>query len=261
MLQQQLSQKSALLACLVIIGLVYFLANAFQQENYPIIENSIYPTDIFFIAISPIVIVFSAILVARHGATGSHSKAWILFLAGSIVWYAADLTYYYNSEYVTVNNDSYLVDYLYYSSYFLYFGFMMLYLRPRKNKITKKIIILGVIISSSFIMPSLYFIAQKPVADAETGINMVYPFLDSMVFVPAFAAVVLFFRGEVNFLWITITLGVVCLSVADTMFLIERCLETYSASSIANLFFAWKWILFAFGSYNHIKIFGVKSTQ
>ena len=258
----QISQKGALVSSLVAMGFVYFLAGIFEQENYPIVENSIYPTDVFFIAVSPIVIIFAAILVARHGITGSHSKAWILFLVGSISWYAADLTYYYNSEYVTENNNSYLVDYLYYLSYFLYFGFMLFYLKPRKNKITKKVIILGVIISTVFVMPSLYFISQKPITDnAETGINMVYPFLDSMVFVPAFVAVVLFFRGEVNFLWMTITLGVICMAVADTVFLVERCLEIFSASSLANLFFAWKWILFAFGAYSHIKIFGIKSTQ
>jgi hypothetical protein len=262
LVNQQISQKGALLAVLAAMGAVYFLANVFEQEKYPLIENSIYPTDIFFIAASPVVIALSAILAIRHGTTGNHSVAWILFLAGSIVWYAADLTYYYNSEYVAENNDSYLVDYLYYSAYFLYFGFMILYIWPRRNKISKKIIILGIIISASFIAPSAFFISQKPATDnAETGINLVYPFLDSMVFVPAFVAVVLFFRGEVNFLWITITLGVICLAVADTTFLVERCLEIFSASSLANLFFAWKLILFAFGAYSHIRIFGTKPTQ
>ncbi len=262
MQQVQISQKGALLVCLGMMGFVYFLANIFQQENYPIIENSVYPTDIFFIVVSPITIIIAAILVVRHGTTGNHSIAWILFLAGAIVWYAADLTYYYNSEYVAENNQSYLVDYLYYSSYFLYFGFMVFYLRPRKNKISKKMIILGIIISASFIMPSLYFISQKPITDnAETGINLVYPFLDSMVFVPAFVAAILFFRGEVNFLWITVTLGVICMAVADTVFLIERCLEIFSTSSMANLFFAWKWILFGFGAYSHVKIFGAKPRQ
>ncbi len=82
-----------------------------------------------------------------------------------------------------------------------------------------------------------------------------------MIFVPAFVAVVLFFRDEVNFLWITVTLGIICMALADIIFLIERCLEIFSASSLANLFFAWKWILFAFGAYNHIKIFGSKSLQ
>lgn len=257
----RISQKEALLISLFAIGFVYFLANVFQQEEHPLIKDSVYPTDIFFIVISPITIIFASILVKRHKTTGSHAKAWILFLAGSIVWYAADLTYYYNSEYVTQDNNSYIVDYLYYASYFLYFGFMLLYIKPRKNKITKKMILFGAIISIAFIIPSLYFIAQKSAVGQEAGINMVYPFLDSMIFVPAFIAIVLFFRGEVNFLWITITLGVICMALADTVFLVERCLQIFSPSSMANLFFAWKWILFAFGAYSHIKIFGVSSPK
>jgi hypothetical protein len=242
---------------MVAVAVMFILANYFHQDDHPIIENSLYYTDIFFIVVSPLAIVFSAILVFRHGTTGHHSVAWILFLAGSIVWYVADMTYYYDAEYATQNNGSYLVDFFYYLSYFLYLGFMISYLKPRRKAISKKLILIGAIISISFIIPSMYFISQKPATDnSETAINLVYPFLDSMVFVPAFVALVLFFRGEVNFLWVTVTLGIICMAVADTTFLVERCLEMYSASSIANMFFAWKWVLFIFGAYSHIKIFG-----
>jgi hypothetical protein len=253
---RHISQNQALFASMVAVAIMFFLANYFEQDKYPIIEDSLYYTDIFFITISPLAILFGAVLARRHGTTGSHSIAWILFLAGSIAWYAADLTYYINAEYSTVDNDTHLVDFLYYFSYFLYFGFMIFYLKPRRKMISKKMIIAGAIISISFIMPSLYFLSQKQDANAETTINLIYPFLDSMIFVPAFIALILFFRGSVNFLWVTITLGVVFIAVADTTFLVERCLEIFSASSIANLFFAWKWLLFIFGAYSHIRIFG-----
>lgn len=253
----RVSQNQALFASVVAVAIMFLLANYLEQEKYPIIKDSLYYTDIFFIVVSPLAIVFGAILVYRHGTTGSHSIAWMLFLAGSIVWYAADLTYYYNAEYVAQDNNTYLVDFLYYFSYFLYFGFMISYLKPRRKMISKKLIVAGAIISIGFIVPSLYFLSQKPDANTETTINLVYPFLDSMIFIPAFIALVLFFRGSVNFLWVTITLGIVFIAVADTTFLIERCLEIFSASSIANLFFAWKWLLFIFGAYSHIRIFGV----
>ncbi|WKT57114.1 hypothetical protein QVH35_06560 [Candidatus Nitrosotenuis chungbukensis] len=78
---------------------------------------------------------------------------------------------------------------------------------PRKNKITKKNIVLSAVISTSFIMPSFYFVTQSTPSDNfETTINLVYPFLDALVFVPAFISVILFFRGQVNFLWVTVTL-------------------------------------------------------
>lgn len=251
------SQNQFLLISITAVTAMFILASYFNQDEHPLIENSLYYTDVFFIVVSPLAIVFSAILVFRHGTTGHHSVAWILFLAGSIAWYVADLTYYYNAEYAAVNNDSYLVDYFYYLSYFLYFGFMISYLWPRRKIISKKLVIIGAIISISFIIPSMYFVLAKQGTDnSETTINLVYPFLDSMVFVPAFIALVLFFRGEVNFLWVTVTLGIICMAVADTTFLVERCLEIFSASSIANLFFAWKWILFIFGAYSHIRIFG-----
>jgi hypothetical protein len=85
---------------MVAVVMMFLLASYFQQDDHPLIENKLYYTDIFFIIVSPLAIVFSAILVFRHGTTGYHSIAWILFLAGSIFWYVADLTYYYNAEYI-----------------------------------------------------------------------------------------------------------------------------------------------------------------
>lgn len=255
----RVSHNQVLLMSLIVVAIMFLLANYFQQDKYPLIQNSLYYTDIFFIVISPLAIVFGAILVFRHGITGSHSIAWVFFLSGSVVWYAADLTYYHNSEYVINDNNSYLVDILYYSSYFLYLGFVLFYLKPRRKMISKKLVVIGIIISISFIVPSLYFVSQKQDPNAETTINLIYPFLDSMVFVPAFIGLVLFFRGQINFLWVTVTLGIIFMAIADTTFLIERCLEVFSPSSIANLFFAWKWLLFIFGAYNHIRIFGVTS--
>ncbi|MFN3654989.1 MAG: hypothetical protein ACK4TO_06645 [Candidatus Nitrosotenuis sp.] len=114
-------------------------------------------TILTYFSVSPLAIVFCAILVYRHGTTSSHSIVSRLFLAGSIVWYAADLTYYYNAEYVAQDNNAYLVDFLYYSSSFLYFGFMISYLKPRIIMISKKLIVAAAIISIGFIIPSLYF--------------------------------------------------------------------------------------------------------
>lgn len=252
----RISQNQALFASMVAVATMFLLANYLGQERYPIIEGSLYYTDIFFVVVPPLAIIFGALLVHRHGIVGNHSIAWMLFLAGSVVWYAADLTYYYNAEYVAQDNNNYLVDFLYYASYFLYFGFTIFYLKPRRKMISKKLIVAGTIISIGFIIPSLYFLSQKSDPNEETTINLIYPFLDSMIFVPAFIALVLFFRGSVNFLWATITVGVVFIAVADTTFLVERCLGIFSASSIANLFFAWKWLLFIFGAYSHVKIFG-----
>ena len=257
-IMQKFSQKELLLFSLVLVGAVFLLAGFFHEENYPLIEDSVYYTDIFFITVPLVAVAFSIILVARHRITGSHSKAWILYCAATIIWFVADQTYYYFGEYAAENNNSYLVDFFYFTSYFLYFGFMIFYLVPRKNKITKRLIFFATIISTSFIVPAFYFFLQNtPNDNFETTVNFVYPFLDALVFIPAFISVILFFRGQVNFLWTTVTLSLICMTAADTIFLIERYYGIFSASSMANLFFAWRWIFLIFGSYSHIKIFGV----
>jgi hypothetical protein len=254
---QKLSQKEFLLLSLVSAVVVFLFAGFFHEDDHPLIENQFYYTDIFFVTVPILAVIFSIILVIRHGLTGNNSKAWILYCAATIIWFVADQTYYYFGEYAAENNDSYLVDFFYFTSYFLYFGFMIFYLIPRKNKITEKSIALSAAISTSFIVPAFYFfIKNAPNDNFETTINLVYPLLDALVFVPAFISVILFFRGQVNFLWVTVTLSLICMAAADTIFLVERYYGIFSASSAANLFFAWRWILLIFGSHSHIKIFG-----
>lgn len=254
---QKFTQKEFLLVSLALVVAIFLLANFFHEEEYPIIENEFYYTDIFFITVPIIAVAFSIILVIRHGTTGSHSKAWILYSAATIIWFIADQTYYYFGEYAVENNNSYIVDFFYFTSYFLYFGFMIFYLIPRKNKITKRIILFAAAVSTGFIVPAFYFFTQNTSNDNfETTINFIYPFLDALVFIPALVSVILFFRGQVNFLWITVTLSLICMAAADTIFLVERYNQAFSASSIANLFFAWRWIFLIFGSYSHIRIFG-----
>ena len=255
---QKTMQGEFLLLSLVSVAAIFLFAGFFHEDEYPLIKDRFYYTDIFFVTVPLIAVAFSIILVIRHGLTGRHSKAWLLYAAATIIWFVADQTYYYFGEYAAENNNSYLVDLFYFTSYFLYFGFMIFYLSPRKNKITKKIIFSSALISTSFIIPAFYFLTQNAPSDNfETTINFIYPFLDALVFIPAFISVILFFRGQVNFLWIAITLSLICMAAADTIFLIERYNQVFSASSIANLLFALRWVLLIFGSYSHIKIFGV----
>jgi len=139
----------------------------------------------------------------------------------------------------------------------VFFAFAIFYLKPVKNKVSKKMILFTTLIASSLLIPSLYFVHNKPIENnSEYAINTIYPILDVVILVPSLIAIILFFRGEVNFLWTAIALGVIFDVTGNTIYLIERYNETFSAGSVADLFFIWMYVFFAFGAYNHVKIFG-----
>jgi hypothetical protein len=251
-------QKEFLLFSLVVTGIIFLLANILHEEQYPIIENHVYFTDILFIIIPLIVIILSSILVIRYGITGSHSISWILFTVAIGIWFVAEQSYTYNAEFKIGDIRSYISDLFYVLGYIIFFVFTVFYLKPMKNKISKNIILFTVLISSSIFVPTLYFVYNKPIENSpELVVNTIYPILDGMILAPSLIAIILFFRGEVNFLWVTISLGIIFDVAGDTTYLIERYNETFSVGSIADLFFIWTYVFFAFGVHDHVKMFRI----
>lgn len=250
------SQKEWLVVCLVLTGAFFAAINVTGQRESMIADRWYY-TDFLFMVAPLVVLAFSSVLVFRYKTVGSHAVAWILFLAATASWLVADQIYSYDNEYEQYQLDAYLPDALYIAGYLLYFAFTLFYLKPRKAKITKNIIVLAVAISASFVIPSIYFVHNKiAVEDTETMVNSIYPILDGLVLAPTIIAIILFFRGQVNFLWVTILVAFIFSAAGDTMYLVESYNDEFGPGSVADMFFVWSYVFFAFGVYSHIKLFG-----
>ena len=86
-------------------------------------------------------------------------------------------------------------------------------------------------------------------------LGTIYPIFDTMVIIPAIIGVVLFFKGQVNFMWTLMHLGVICLFVADTAFLFGQNEDSYYTGNPMEILFYWTYVLFAFGIHNHLVLF------
>ena len=111
-------------------------------------------------------------------------------------------------------------------------------------------------------MPGLYFIHDKPIENnLEVTINVMYIILDWVILTPSLIAMILFFRGVVNFLWISIMIGLICEVIGDTIFLIEKYNKTFIPGSVVEIFFLWTYIFFIYGVYDQIKLFKITKKQ
>ena len=149
------TENQFLVTSLVAIVVIFIIGNLFNQEDYPIIEN-IYPIDILFIIIPVAVIILGVILSAIYKGSGSHGKAWILFTISIIIWFVGEMTYEYDYEYDIEDISTLTSDVFYILGYPIFFAFTILYLKPRKNNISKNIILLSVLVSTVFVTPTLY---------------------------------------------------------------------------------------------------------
>lgn len=256
------SRHKFLVVSLVAVIIIYLVANIIEQENFPL-GKDLYITDLLFIITPSIVIFLGLILNYNYRLRGDHGKAWVFFTLAIICWFIGELTYDYEYEYNIEDVTTLTSDIFYIVGYPLFFAFMMFYLKPRKKIITKKMIMVAGLLSLALAIPSVFFVLEtdEAIDNLTMFLYVIYPILDSVMLAPALIAVYLFFSGKVNFLWILILLATIMDIVADTVYLITSVDDTYGPSHLINIFWVWPYIMYAFGQYNHIKIFSEKDSK
>ena len=137
------------------------------------------------------------------------------------------------------------------------FYFLMYYLKPVRKAASRNVIIGSALVSIAILIPGIYmtYSFDPKVSLLENILASSYPVADSIILIPALIGVVLFFKGEVNFTWSLICLGIILQSAGDTYFQFATFTNTYYSGHPSDILFLWSFLLFTFGVYDHIKIF------
>jgi len=216
-----------------------------------------------YIATAGSVLVLSIIIAIKTRLIGSHGKAWVLFAVVAISWFVAEQLW--NVYELILDIDPYPseADFFRIFGYPFYFGFLIFYLKQFRKAISKKMIVLSSLFALGLLVPSLYisFDSELDLNDIENILGLTYPVLDVIVFVPALIGVALFFTGKVNFLWTLMCFAIFCDIIADVGFLFTTLEETYYSGHPIEILYHWSYILFAFGIYDHYKVFRIKKIK
>ncbi len=214
-------------------------------------------TDVMYVIVTATFVGLSIILVSRFKKTGDHGKAWLFLLGTSISWFLGETTWTVYELVYDKNPFPSIADVFYIAGYPLMLGFLMYYLKPVRKAITKKMMTSAILISATIAIPSIYM-AYSPEPDVTLFENVLatsYPILDSIIFIPAIIGIALFFRGEVNFTWSLICIGILCFAIGDIGFQYATFTNTYYTGHPSDIILMWSYILFSFGAYDHIRIF------
>src|SRR5438445_11783273 len=87
-------------------------------------------------------------------------------------------------------------DFFYLAGLQFYFVFAILYLKPFKNAISKKLIVSTSIFAMAVLIPNLYMTFENNSAETQFAIILgaIYPIADAIVLVPSIIGIILFFR-------------------------------------------------------------------
>jgi len=248
---ERLQEQKPLFACLLITGLGIVTATFFGKDVVNLV------TDFTYIPITGAFVILSLIISLRFRKTGNHGKAWLLFLGTAISWFIAETTWTVYELVYHLNPFPSTADVFYIAGYPFLFSFSIYYLKPFKKLVTRKIIFSTSLIAVSVLIPSLYMTMYNNSDESKFAIALgaIYPIADSIVLVPALIGIFLFFKGEVNFLWTLLLIGILFEVIADTGFQYFTLNDAYYTGHPIDILFIWSYIMFSFGVYNHIQLF------
>jgi hypothetical protein len=235
----------------MITGLGILVATFFGKEVVKTV------TDFTYIPVAGTLVVLSIIISTRFRKTGDHGKAWLLFLGIAVSWFIAETTWTVYEFVYHLNPFPSFADVFYLIGYPFLFLFSIYYLKPFKKIISNKMIISASLIAVSVLIPNLYMTIYNNSDESKFAIVLgaIYPVADAIVLVPALIGIVLFFRGEVNFLWTLLLIGILFQVIADTSFQYFTLDNSYYTGHPIDILFIWSYIMFSFGVYSHIQIF------
>jgi len=215
------------------------------------------------IILSSAVMFFSFFMAAKYGVKGNHGKAWILFMLFSAYWFCAETIGPLYEIIFGADAWEYADDFFYITGYQLFFAFLIFYLKPFVKQISKKMVFGITVISISLLIPSLMMIIDSESFSMSGNVLILlsYPILDSIILIPALIGVVLFFKGEINFMISLLCLGIITQIIGDNSILFLSLQNIYYPGHLVEVLFLWTYTLFAFGISNQIGLFKEKLDQ
>lgn len=240
-----------MLIVIITTGLALLIANMFGQDTASMTSL------ILYIPVTISLVVVSVIISKRFGFKGDHGKAWILFLIFAILWFIGErISLYYN---LTLGEELFPseADALWLAGYPFLFVFTILYIKPMKEMVTKKIIFTALAISITILTLTLYITYDQNKGSnlLEFSIAIAYPICDSIILVPGIIGMMLFLGGRVNFLWSLMCIAIIFETIADTGYLFAVLDGTYYQGHAVDILFIWYYVIFTFGVYHHITLF------
>lgn len=254
-MQTQTSSLSKVLpiSLLVIVAVAVIVANYFGQMYATLTSDF---ANLFITA--PLLFTLIVFLIRDRGH-GDLGKAWMCFTVVVILWFVAERIWMVYD--LTDGGDPWPseADYFWLAGYPVYFVFTFFYLKPFRRSISKTLMFSAstvTVLVAGFLASSIF---EENSFSFEAVLGIAYPVLDTVSIAPIIIGLVLFFRGQVSFLWSCLFIGMICFVIADYGFLFLSLDEEYYSGHVIDILYLWAYLFFLFGTNNYARMFKIRS--
>lgn len=207
--------------------------------------------DLFYLFLTVFLVMISVYKIA-YTKEKSARITWVLFSISSFAMLVAQHIWSIDELVLDVKPFPSYADIAFLIGYVLWIPFFFMLVKPLKNHITKKLIILAIAVSGSIVIPNAVVLIQSSggVFTIENTLLSSYPIIDGIVFIPVSVGIMLFLKGKTNFFPSIMFFAMIFQLIGDMIFEIDSANNTYYSGSLADLFFYIPFILFMFGTYD-----------
>ena len=244
------------------VSIFAFTAIVIVLANYLGEDYAIWTYDILNLAIIAPLVAISILLLIRERARGNFGRAWVFFTSFIILWFTAEIIWMVYELVYKVEPWPSEADIFWLAGYPLYFIFAIYYLKPFRNVISAKLVATSIGITMAIaVFLICYTMQESDISEFETMLGLAYPIADTIALAPIIVSLVLFFRGQVNFLWSCLLIGMICFVVSDYGFLFLSLDETYYTGHPIDILYLWAYLFLLSGAYDNIKIFRKRNQE
>lgn len=243
-----------LIISLVTITLVFQLRLFLDDSQFLWISTSTY-----FI-FPAILLTFSIILTINLYKQKHHQlRAFFFFTIGSSLWFIAEQIWSLHDIYHTDPFPS-EADFFYLSAYPFFVISLLIFLKPIRKSISKKIWLFSIILSFGILIPSIlacFDSLEKSSGDLDVASKLIalsYPIMSSFQLIPVIVGILFLAKKDVSYFWMLLLFGFLIYSISDTLFLFSQLNDSYYDGHPVDIMYLYSFIFLIFSLHSRLKL-------
>ena len=205
-------------------------------------------SNIFFIVLPSVLSILSVRLLLKSPSERILLLGFVLF---SVLSAIAEILFIVYESVLKVNPFPSIADGLWLTGYVALFAFFVLYLRPLREIIPRKIVLFAVIVSTGFLIPTVLQAYSLNANSDELAlvVALAYPVIDSLILCPVIIGMVILYRKRSDPFLLAMMAAILAFIASDSMYLVIY--NSYENGNPIDVGWIFGYILFSYATISY----------
>lgn len=205
-------------------------------------------SDIFFIVLPTILAIISVRLVVKFPSERILLLGFALF---SVLSAVAEILFIIYESILQVNPFPSIADGFWLTGYLALFAFFVLYLRPLREIIPKKVIIFATVVSAGFLIPTVLqaYLLNVDSDGLALAVALAYPVIDALILCPVIIGMIMLYRKRSDPFLFAMMAAILAFIASDSMYLVIY--NSYENGNPIDIGWIFGYILFSYATLSY----------